>query len=386
MISRALQQTLDRLLDFNPAIVLVGPRQVGKTTLALVIARQRNAVYVDLSRPSDLAKLRDLEQYCRLHADRLLILDEIHQAPEIFASLRKVVEERRWAGNRTGQFMLIGATSIDLLKRSNGTLAGRVGYCELHPFNVLEVGDEELRQLWCRGGFPESYLTQDDQRSLDWRLNFIGAYLQRDLPAFGSRIPAETLRRFCTMLAHNQGQAFNAAALAKSLDVGGVTVGRYLDLMADLLLVRRLQPWTSNLGRRVVKAPKVYVRDSGLCHALLGIRTMDDLLGHPVVGGSWEGFVVENILGVLPQRASFGYYRTAGGADVDLVVRLGGDLWAIEIKNSSVPKVSRGFHSACEDLRPNRRCLVYAGEESFPLSADIKAMTLPDIVELFAEA
>ncbi len=386
MISRSLQQTLSRLLDFNPAVFLVGPRQVGKTALAQVIARQRNAVYVDLERPSDLAKVGDLEQYCSLHADRLLILDEVHQAPGIFAPLRNVIEERRRAGKRTGQFLLIGSASIDMLKKSSGTLSRRVGYCELHPFNVLEVGDENLRQLWCRGGFPESYLTQGDGRSLDWRRNFIRTYLQRDLPALAPRIPVETLWRFWTMLAHNQGQAFNATALAKGLDVGAVTVGRYLDLMADLLLVRRVQPWASNLGRRVVKAPKVYVRDSGICHALLGIRTMDDLLGHPVVGGSWEGFVVENILGVLPQRASFGYYRTAGGADVDLVVRLGGDLWAVEIKHSSAPKVSRGFHSACEDLRPNRRCVVYAGEESFPLSADIKAMTLPDIVEMFAEA
>lgn len=386
MISRVLQQALGRLLDFNPAVVLVGPRQVGKTTLAQEIGRQRNAVLVDLERPGDLAKVADLEQYCRLHADRLLILDEVQSAPGLFAPLRNVIEERQRAGKRTGQFLLIGSASLDLLKQSGGTLAGRVGYCELNPLNVLEVGDEDLPQLWCRGGFPESYLTQGDGRSMDWRLSFIRTTLQRDLPALGSRIPAETLRRFWTMLAHNQGQAFNAAALAKGLDLGGVTVGRYLDLMADLLLVRRLQPWPSNLGRRLVKAPKVYVRDSGLCHALLGIRTMEDLLGHPVVGGSWEGFVVENILSALPQRASFGYYRTAGGADVDLVVRLGGDLWAIEIRHSSAPKVSRGFHSACEDLRPNRRCVVYAGEESFPLSADIKAMTLADIVEMFAEA
>ena len=242
--------------------------------------------------------------------------------------------------------------------------------------------ERDLASLWCRGGFPESYLAPNDAESLDWRLAFIETYLRRDIPQLGPRIPAETLRRFWTMLAHNQGQTLNAAALARGLDVTGTTIARYLDLMSDLLLVRRLQPWTSNLRRRLIKAPKVYIRDSGICHALLGVRTLDDLFGHPVIGGSWEGFVIENILRVLPAGASWGYYRTAGGAEVNLIVESGGALWAVEIKRSSAPTVSRGFHSACEDLLPAARFVVHGGTESFPLARDIRAVSLPDMIAL----
>ena len=251
------------------------------------------------------------------------------------------------------------------------------------PGGVLEVGGDNRLRLWHRGGFPESYLAESDDRSFDWRLDFIRTCLERDIPALGPRIPAETLRRFWTMLAHNQGQTFNAASFARGLDVNGVTIGRYLDLMVDLLLVRRLPPWTSNLGRRLVKAPKVYVRDSGICHALLGIGTLDDLLGHPVVGGSWEGFVIENVVGALPRRASWGYYRTAGGAEVDLVVDMGaGEIWAMEIKRTTAPSVSKGFHSACEDLQPKRKLVVHAGDESFPLAEGVEAVALSRVAEL----
>ena len=387
MIARNIKPILNELLDRNPAVVLNGPRQVGKTTLAREVADERDALYLDLERPSDLAKIADIEQYCAENADHLLILDEVHRAPGLFAPLRSVIDEHRRTGKRTGLFLLLGSASIDLLKQSSETLAGRIAYCELHPINVREVPAGELRQLWCRGGFPESYLAQSDADSLDWRLSFIRTYLERDIPQLGPRIPAETLRRFWTMLAHNQGQTHNAAALARGLDVSGVTIARYLDLLADLLLIRRLPPWTSNMGRRLVKAPKVYVRDSGVCHALLGIETLDELFGHPVIGGSWEGYVIENIAGALPRRASCGYYRTSGGAEVDLIVNLGaGEIWAIEIKFSSAPKVSKGFHSACEDLRPDRKFVVHAGNESFPLAKDIQAVTLPAIVQLLAQS
>ena len=382
MIDRHVKLTLNRLLDRNPAVVLIGPRQVGKTTLAREIARERDAVYVDLERPSDLARISDIEQYCEEHADNLVILDEVHRMPGLFAPLRSVIDERRWAGKRAGLFLLLGSASIELLKQPSETLAGRVAHCELYPFDTREVSGDQLRRLWCRGGFPESYLAPGDEESLDWRIAFIRSYLERDIPQLGPRIPAETLRRFWTMLAHNQGQTHNAAALARGLDVNGVTIARYLDLMVDLLLIRRLVPWTTNLGRRLVRAPKVYVRDSGICHALLGIETMDDLFGHPVIGGSWEGFVIENIAGALPARASCGYYRTSGGAEIDMVVDLGaGELWAIEIKRSSAPRVSRGFHSACEDLKPSRKFVVHAGNDSFPLAQDIRAVTLPDIIK-----
>ena len=383
MIGRSRKAEVVRLLDSNPAVVLTGPRQVGKTTLAQQIAHERVAVYLDLERPGDLAKVADIEQYCEINAGKLLVLDEVHWTPGLFAPLRGIIDRRRRAGRRTGQFLFLGSASIDLMQQSGETLAGRVAYCELYPLSVSEVGGGDCLRLWQRGGFPESFLAETDERGFDWRLDFIRTYLERDIPALGPRIPAETLRRFWTMLAHNQGQTFNAAALARGLDGGGVTIGRYLDLMVDLLLVRRLQPWRSNLGRRLVKAPKVYVRDSGICHALLGIETLDELLGHPVVGGSWEGFVIETIVGALPRRASWGYYRTAGGAEIDLVVDMGaGEIWAIEIKRSTAPSVSKGFHSACEDLKPKRKLVVHAGDESFPLVRDIEAIPLSRIAAL----
>ena len=383
MIERDRKAEVDRLLDGNPAVVLTGPRQVGKTTLAHRIASERDAVYLDLERPRDLARIADVEQYCEIHADKLLVLDEVHRSPGLFAPLRGIIDRRRRSGRRTGQFLFLGSASIDLMRQSGETLAGRVAYCELHPLSISETGGGERLRLWHRGGFPESFLARTDKRAFDWRLDFIRTYLERDVPALGPRIPAETLRRFWTMLAHNQGQTFNAASFARGLDVNGVTIGRYLDLMVDLLLVRRLPPWTSNLGRRLVKAPKVYVRDSGICHALLGIETLDELLGHPVVGGSWEGFVIENIVGALPRRASWGCYRTAGGAEVDLVVDMGaGEVWAVEIERSTAPSVSKGFHSACEDLKPKRKLVVHGGDESFPLARDVEAVALSRIAEL----
>ena len=385
MIERKLKFRISRLLDRMPAVVLTGPRQVGKTTLAIEIARERDAVYLDLERPRDLAKIADIEQFCAFNADKLVVLDEVQRMPGLFAPLRGVIDERRRSGRKSGQFLLLGSASIELLKQSGETLAGRAAYTELHPFDLTETGD--AHGLWCRGGLPESYLAGSDADSLDWRIDFTRTYLERDVPQLGPRIPAETLRRFWTMLAHNQGQIFNASAFARGLDMNGVTVGRYLNVMVDLLLVRRLQPWTGNLGRRLVKAPKIYVRDSGVCHALLGIETPNDLLGHPVVGGSWEGFVVENIFSVLTGRAICGYYRTAGGAEIDLVVDLGaGALWALEIKRSSAPTVSRGFYSACEDLKPVRRFVVHAGDASFPHSAGMEAVSLADILARFADA
>lgn len=385
MITRKLKARLDLLLEKTPAVILMGPRQVGKTTLALEVVRERAAVYLDLERPRDLAKITDIEQFCMLNANTLLVLDEVQRAPELFAPLRGIIDTRKRSGQKTGQFLFLGSASIDLLRQSSESLAGRAAHSELHPLDLAEIGEGDLHTLWNRGGFPESFLADSDAESVDWRTNFIRTYLERDIPQLGPRIPAETLRRFWTMLAHNQGQTFNAAAISRGLDVKGITVSRYLDLMVDLLLVRRLQPWTSNLGRRLVKAPKIYVRDSGICHALLGIETLNDLLGHPVAGGSWEGFVIENIASALPRRASLGYYRTSGGAEVDLVADTGGgELWAMEIKRSTAPTVSKGFHSACEDLRPARKFIVHSSDESFPLVQDIEAITVADLMTRLA--
>lgn len=385
MIPRQAKAVVQGLLDRAPAVVLTGTRQVGKTTLALEIARERDATYVDLERPSDAAKLADVERYCARHAGRLVVFDEIQRMPGLFEPLRGIIDERRREGRRTGHFLFLGSASLDLLRQSGETLAGRVAHFELRPLSVGEVPPDARDELWLRGGLPESFLADDDRASFDWRLDFVGTYLARDIPALGPRVPGETLRCFWTMLAHNQGQAFNAAQLARGLGVKGVTVSRYLDFMVDLLLVRRLPSWSSNVGKRLVKAPKVYLRDSGVCHALLGIESYDSLLGHPVVGGSWEGFVVESILGAAPARAQCGCYRTRGGAEIDLVVDLGaGDLWAIEVKRSSAPSVSRGFHAACDDLRPARKYVVHAGDDSFPLRHGVEAVTVEEVVRRLA--
>ena len=381
MIDRHLQNTLVELLGSNPAVVLMGPRQVGKTTLAREIAASRPAIYLDLERPSDLAKTTDIETYCQLNADKLIILDEVHRVPEIFAPVRGIIDELRRSGRKTGQFLFLGSASIELLKQSSETLAGRIAYLELATFTVPEIEAQDFNELWIRGGFPESFLAAGNKKSIQWRQDFIRTYLERDIPQLGPRIPAETLRRFWTMLAHNQGKTFNAASLARGLDVKGVTTARYLDLMVDLLLVRRLPAWTSNLGRRLVKAPKIYIRDSGLCHTLLRIGTIDDLLGHPVLGGSWEGFVIENILNSIQDDIQAGYYRTSGGAEIDLVLEITpGDLWAVEIKRSSAPKVSKGFYNACEDLLPKRKFVIHSGRDTFPLGDDILAISLPQFL------
>lgn len=382
MLKRLLSQTVESLLDRHPAVVLTGPRQVGKTTLALEIGDRRDAVYLDLESPSDAARVSDIEQYCAMHEDRLLILDEVQRFPELFAPLRGIIDQRRRAGQRTGQFLLLGSASIDLLQQCSETLAGRIAQCELQPLQLPEVENEHLHALWLRGGFPDSFQAGSDTVSLEWRNEFIRSYLERDIPQLGPRVPAETLRRFWSMLAHKQGQTFNASEFARGLDVTGVSASRYLDLLVDLLLVRRLAPWTSNMGRRLVKSPKTYIRDSGICHALLGIRTVDDLLGHPVSGGSWEGMVIEHIVTRLPLHASFGFYRTAGGAEVDLVVDFGsGERWAIEIKRSTAPALSRGFHTACEDIQPSRRLLVHGGADRFPVKGDIEALPLNQLLE-----
>ncbi len=377
MIARECKGRVEHMLSRNPGVVLTGMRQVGKTTLAMEIAEERGATCLDLERPRDRARLADIEAYCDRNANRLIVFDEIQRVPGLFEPLRGIIDRRRREGRRTGHFLLLGSASIDLLRQSSETLAGRVAYCEMQPLNIREVGRRESERLWQRGGLPDSFLAADDEDSLEWRLNFIRTYLERDIPGFRPRVPGETLRRFWTMLAHSQGQTFNAATLGRSLGVASVTVSRYLDLLVDLLLVRRLQPWFANVRKRLVKAPKTYIRDSGICHALLGIASLDSLFGHPVTGGSWEGFVIENLLSGIPAKASAGFYRTAGGAEIDLVLDLGGgELWAIEIKRSSAPSLSRGFHSACDDLRPARRFVVHPGDDDFPLRRGIEAVSL----------
>ncbi len=386
MIKRELHHQLVHLINHYPAVVLLGPRQVGKTTLAQDIGDVRDALYLDLEMEMDREKLSDPELYLEEHENKLVILDEVQRVPELFQSLRGLIDRGRRRGIRSGRFLLLGSASLDLLKQSGETLAGRVAITELAPFNALELDGEQHDRLWVRGGFPDSFLAENETLSLQWRRNFIRTYLERDIPQLGPRIPAEALRHFWTMLAHNQGTLMNASALARGLGVTGKTVTGYLDLLVDLLLVRRLHPWHRNVGKRLVKSPKVYIRDSGVLHALLGLEYKESLLGHPVVGGSWEGYVIENLLSVAPDGTEAGFYRTSAGAEIDLILTLPGDrLWAVEVKRSLAPKPDKGFYYACTDLKPERKFVVYPGEERYPLKENIEAISLAGLMELLRE-
>lgn len=387
MIPRQKTEVILSRLEQFPAVALLGPRQTGKTTLAEQIAADRPSVYLDLEDPADREKLRDAALYLSGHEDRLVILDEVQRAPELFQTLRGLIDQGRKRGRKAGRFLLLGSASIDLLHQSGESLAGRIAYVELGPFNVLEADGDAHERLWIRGGFPDSFLADTDQASAIWRKNFIRTYLERDIPQLGPRVPAETLRRLWTMLAHGQGGILNAAQIAGSLGIDGKTVARYLDLLVDLLLVRRLPPFHVNVGKRLVKSPKVYVRDSGIVHALLGLDDRDAVLGHPVAGGSWEGFVLENLLAAAPEGANAGFYRTAAGAEIDLVLEMpDGKRWGVEIKRGLAPTLTKGFHHAYEDLEPARCFIVYAGADRYPKAQGIEVIGLRELTaELRAE-
>jgi len=384
MFPRFLKAHTVDLLDQFPAVAVLGPRQVGKTTLALEIAEETDALYLDLEHPPDLAKLSDPADYLARHQDKLVVLDEIQRVPELFPVLRSLIDQSKRAGRPSGQFLLLGSASIDLLRQSSESLAGRLARVELAGLTVPEVGLEEMEQLWLRGGFPESFTAPDDARSTRWREAFIRSYLERDIPQLGPRIAAETLRRFWTMLAHEHGGLLNAAQLARSLAVSGKTLASYIDLFVDLFLLRRLEPWSENSSKRLVKSPRIYLRDSGLLHHLLGVTAMEDLLGYSRLGASWEGFVIENIIASLPAGARASFYRTAAGAEIDLVLELPGHRkpWALEIKRGRSPKLERGFHHARQDIDPERCLVVCTTEESFSLGRGIEAVGLAEILQL----
>ena len=385
MLTRKIFETVQKALSRQASVALIGPRQVGKTTLALQVGQQQNALYLDLEAPEDRDKLINPAAFLSAYEDRLVILDEIHRVPDLFLTLRGLIDQGRRRGQRTGRFLLLGSASLDLMQQSGESLAGRISYIDMTPLSVLEVTRETLESLWIRGGFPDSFLASDEAHSLDWRKDLLRTYLERDVPMFGSRIPAETLRRFWTMLAHNQGALHNASRLASGLEVSSQTISRYTDLLVDLLLVRRLQPYLTNSGKRLVKSPKIYIRDSGLLHALLNIPSRECLLGHPVVGTSWEGFVIENLINAAPAFTVPGFYRTSGGAEIDLLLELpGGERWAIEIKRSHAAKPARGFYEACEDLKPSRRFVVHGGADRFPISNDVEAIGVREMAEVLS--
>ena len=382
MITRNHLERLTQALDAQAGVVLLGPRQVGKTTLAQDIAETRDAVYLDMERSADRQILEEPDLYLDDQMGKLVVIDEVQLMPGLFGALRGQIDRRRRAGYRTGQFLLLGSASNTLLQQSAESLAGRVSYQELTPFTLDEVGQGALPALWLRGGFPESFLAASDRASLSWREDFIRTYLERDIPSFGLRIPAETLRRFWTMLAHDQGGLLNAAKLAAGLGVSGQSVARYLDLLVDLMLVRRLPPWHANVGKRLVKSPKIYIRDAGLTHALLGLETREALLGHPVVGGSWEGFCIENLIAAAPRGTEASFYRSSAGAEIDLILKLPDhQLWAIEVKRTTAPKVTRGFHIAADDLAVVERLLVYAEDREVPGQGAVRAMPLANAMD-----
>jgi predicted AAA+ superfamily ATPase len=376
MIKRSLENDILLSLGQFPAVGIIGSRQAGKTTLALMIAQNRpdRAVYLDLERPSDLAKLGDAELYLRSVADSLVIIDEIQRRPDLFPVLRSLIDEQR----HPGRFLILGSASPALLKQSSESLAGRIVYHELKPFSLQEVGTapEDVNRLWNRGGYPESFLAPSDAASLKWREAFIQTYLERDVPNLGLHIPAATLRRFWLMLAHCQGQLWNASKIAASLGVDSKTARRYLDVLEDTFLVRQLPPLHANLKKRLVKSPKVYLRDSGLLHALFGLQSYEQLLGHPAAGASWEGWCLEQVLSAVPANTDACFYRTAAGAEIDLVLQLPGEAsrTAVEAKFSLDPRPARGFWSALDDLHAARSFVVYPGTESYPLAENVWAL------------
>lgn len=368
-----------------PGVVLLGPRQVGKTTLARQIAAKGKspAIYIDLERPIDRRRLQDADAFLRAQVGKLVVIDEIHRSPELFATLRGIIDDRRAAGDRAGHFLLVGSAAIELMRQASESLAGRVAYLELSPIDALElprrVGD--VNRLWTRGGFPESLLAHDDETSINWRRSFIRSYLERDVPMFAPRMPAETVGRLWTMLANAQATPLNQSRLAASLGVSSPTVARYIDLLVDLLLVRRLRPWSGNVGKRLVRSPKIFIRDSGLTHALLDLDTWENLLGHPVAGASWEAFVIENLISAAGDRRTPYFYRTEDGAEIDLLFERGGKIeMAIEIKRSTAPKVPRGFNLACGVVKAREAYLVHGGTESWPMSDGVTAIALIDLM------
>ena len=378
-----------------PVVAILGSRQVGKTTLAFAISNNKldkKVAYLDLELDSDLAKLVDPEAFLKRFEGQLLIIDEVQRKPDLFKVLRSLVDSRKRAGERSCQFLLLGSASRDLLQHSSETLAGRIRYLELPPFSLPEVTEvgllaSTIETLWLRGGFPDSYLAPDDDESWQWRSDFISTYVERDIPLMGhNRVPATRIKRVWTMLAHWHGQQVNLSSLGKSLEVDHKTIRFYLDILTDFYMIRQLQPWSGNTKKRLVKSPKIYIRDTGLLHRLLNIVDFDSLLGHPAIGNSWEGFVIENILNNLSDKWQYSYYRTSSQAEIDLVLEgPNQQVWAVEIKRSSAPKVSKGFHMGCEDIKATKKFVGYSQQDRYPIAAETQVIGVSEFLALLSE-
>jgi len=393
MIKRRLKKKLLQGLKTIPVVAILGPRQVGKTTLAFQIDDQlsKETVYLDLESDADFNKLTDAEAFLERFDDTLLIIDEVQRKPDLFRLMRGIIDGRKRRGETSGQFLLLGSASRDLLQNSAETLAGRIRYLELTPFMCNELRKNyklafEVEELWLRGGFPDSYLAESNEESWQWRSDFISTYMERDLPLMGVGIPPTQLKRFWKMLSHYNGNQINLSELGRSLELTHPTIKRHLDTLTDFYMVRQLQPWSGNIKKRLVKKPKIYFRDSGILHSLMNTYTMDALLSHPGVGASWEGFVIENILTLLDDRWSFSYYRTATQVEIDLVIETpDNEIWAIEIKRKSAPKPGRGFYEACNDIKATHKWLINANDERYPLPHDVEVIGLLEFISLLEE-
>ena len=381
-IKRGVETQIQEFLSDFPAVAILGPRQCGKTTLALeLIKHLPDSIYLDLEKPSDFRKLFDPELFFKLNRNKLVCLDEIQRYPELFAILRSIIDQN----GQNSQFLLLGSASRDLIRQSSESLAGRVSYIELAPFFLSEITaakqelEKDLMPLWIRGGFPNSYLAKDDKRSVIWRENFIRTFLEQDIPQLGFRIPAETLNRLWRMLAHSHGQVLNNSAIGSSLGVSHTTVRSYVDLLSQTFMIRVLKPHFVNLKKRLVKSPKIYIRDSGILHTLLEVENYNSLVAHPIYGASWEGFALENIiLAFSGWNPSF--YRTIAGAEIDLILTKGTKKIGIEFKASSAPQITKGFWNALRDLKLDNAWIVAPVNDTYPLRENVFVTSLGDLI------
>ncbi len=384
MLNRWIMQRLRKSISRNSAVALLGARQVGKTTLSKVIAKDMNSTYLDLEDSEEVLLLQDPKTYLRTERDKLVILDEIQRVPDLFPVLRGLIDSNRQEGRNAGQFLILGSASMSLLQQSSESLAGRISYIEMTGLNVLELesGQQGMNDLWFRGGYPGSYLAPDDEGAMEWLEDLIRTYLERDVPQTGFNISAQKLRILWTMLAHLQGETVNTSNLASNLELSRTTVNRYMEILTSLLLIRRIEPWHANVKKRLVKSPRYYVRDSGILHRLLGIENHRALLTNPILGKSWEGFVVENIHSVIPRLSQTYFYRTATGAETDLVVKMpNAQVWGIEIKYGVAPKLGKHIKRTFEEIGATHKFVVYGGEREFPIGDDIWMIPLSRLMD-----
>jgi predicted AAA+ superfamily ATPase len=373
------ESRIARALRGHPAVAVLGPRQCGKTTLARGIADREPSVFFDLENPIDLRRL-SAPMTILERLSGLIVIDEVQRRPDLFEMLRVLVDRP----DNTARFLLLGSASPHLVRGVSESLAGRIAFVDLSGFDLRETGAEHQDRLWIRGGFPRSFLAADDAESLEWRNAFTRTFLERDIPQLGITLPAETLRRFWTMIAHFHGQIWNAAELARALGASENTARRYLDILSGAFMVRVLPPWFENIGKRQVKSPKVYIRDAGILHALLQIETLDDLRSHPKLGASWEGFALEQVVTGLATRDAY-YWATHAGAELDLLVFRGGRRWGFEFKYADAPGLTRSIAIARTDLRLEKVFVVYPGSESYGLGDDVEVVPLASIPRVVEE-